>query len=114
MGEAEKAVAENHPDAATVRIPLLYGPVEYLKESAVTQILEQIQQTHNGQFDNYQERWPTSTSDLARVFEYFAAAYLAHGKDEPQSFRGIFHWQGPQMYTKYTMAMEIAEICGIN
>jgi len=112
--EAEKAFAENHPNAATVRIPLLFGPIEYLEETTVTELQVKIQKNPTSKLDNYQERYPTCTSDVARIFEFFAAAYLERGKDERDLFRGMFHWQSNEMYTKYTMGVVIAEICGVD
>jgi len=112
--EGEKAFIEHHPDAAIVRVPLLYGPIESLEEATVSELLKKIQQSPDAKCDNYQQRYPTSTTDLAKVFEELASIHLARGKDEPQCCSGVFHWQAGQMLTKYTMSVALAEIFGID
>mmetsp|Transcript_85855 Transcript_85855/g.228193 ORF Transcript_85855/g.228193 Transcript_85855/m.228193 type:complete len:413 (-) Transcript_85855:18-1256(-) len=109
----EQVVAEFHADAATVRVPLLYGPVEYLGETSVTALLPAIQKD-SPKLDNWQERFPTCTEDTARVLEAFCAAQVSRGRLNPELFRGIFHWQANERHTKYTMATVIAEIAGID
>lgn len=109
----EQVVAEVHPDAATVRVPLLYGPIEYIGETSVTALLSAIQK-ESPKLDNWQERFPTCTEDTARMLEAFCAAFVARGKTHPETFRGIFHWQANERHTKYTMATTIAEIAGID
>jgi len=109
----ERALAEAHPDAATLRVPLLYGPVEYLSETSVTALLSAIR-NDSPRLCNWQERFPTNTEDVAGVLEAFSAAYVANAGRSPEQFRGIFHWQANERHTKYTMAMTIADICGID
>uniref|UniRef100_A0A7S4ULL3 RmlD-like substrate binding domain-containing protein n=1 Tax=Alexandrium monilatum TaxID=311494 RepID=A0A7S4ULL3_9DINO len=109
----ERAVAEVHPDAATVRVPLLYGPIEYVGETSVTALLGTIQK-EAPRLDNWQERFPTCTEDAAHVLEAFCAAQVSRGEQSPERFRGIFHWQSNERHTKYTMAMVIAEIAGVD
>eukprot|EP00747_Dinoflagellata_sp_TGD_P167670 gnl/TRDRNA2_/TRDRNA2_192462_c0_seq1.p1 gnl/TRDRNA2_/TRDRNA2_192462_c0~~gnl/TRDRNA2_/TRDRNA2_192462_c0_seq1.p1 ORF type:complete len:360 (+),score=52.55 gnl/TRDRNA2_/TRDRNA2_192462_c0_seq1:87-1082(+) len=109
----EQAVAAACPQAAMLRVPLLYGPIEKVGETSVTALLNAIKASAP-KLDNWQERYPTSTEDVARVLESFAAKYVADGRSNPKDFRGIFHWQANEMHTKYTMALVIAEIAGID
>jgi len=109
----EQVVAEVHPDAATVRVPLLYGPIEYIGETSVTALLTAIQK-EAPKLDNWQERFPTCTEDTARMLEAFCAAQVDRGKTHPELFRGIFHWQANERHTKFTMATVIAEIAGLD
>jgi S-adenosylmethionine synthetase len=109
--DGERAVMKAHPHAAVLRVPLLYGPLESLAETSVTALLPSIS-ADAPKFDNWQERFPTSSEDLAGVLEAFCAAFAARGSSAPDEFAGCFHWQANQRHTKYTMAVTIAEIDG--
>jgi len=111
--DGEKALLHVQPGSAVLRVPLLFGPLEYLGESSVTALLDSITKKADPKFDNWQERFPTSSDDLADVLEAFAAAYVARGHSSPSEFGGIFHWQANERQTKYTMAVTIAEIAGL-
>mmetsp|Transcript_24190 Transcript_24190/g.43789 ORF Transcript_24190/g.43789 Transcript_24190/m.43789 type:complete len:343 (+) Transcript_24190:94-1122(+) len=107
----ERAVAEVHPGAAILRVPLLYGPIEKLEETSVTGLLDTVVAGY-AKLDNWQERFPTNTEDLALVIEAFCTIQCrtpGHG-----SFGGIFHWQANERHTKYSMGMAIAEITGLD
>ena len=41
----EKALGEVCPDAAVLRVPLLYGPVGYTKETSVSELLAAVFET---------------------------------------------------------------------
>jgi len=117
---AEKAVSEVWPSTAIVRIPLLVGPVEKLSETSVTTLLEgMLKQADDPsakpKFDNWQERFPTSTEDLARVLEAFMGAYAnqAGSPSREEAFGGVYHWQSNERHTKYSMACILADIAGI-
>jgi len=110
----ERALAEMFPAAATLRVPLLYGPIEYLGETSVTDLLSKIQQDPRAKLDNWQERFPTCSTDVARVIEVVCSQYMKKGKDNPDRFAGVFHWQANARHTKYTMAQVIAEIACID
>lgn len=115
----EQAVSESCPDAAIIRVPLLYGPVEYIAETSVTGLLETIRDSSAPQLDNWHERYPTNAEDLARVLEAMAAARdnsidTVGPSDTSKNYGGIFHWQANERQTKYSMAMAIADIAGID
>ena len=57
-------------------------------------------------------RFPTLTTDTARVLEKMSAAYVESAQKE--SFGGVFHWQANERHTKYTMGTIIAEIAGLD
>jgi S-adenosylmethionine synthetase len=108
----EEAVSKVAPSFALVRVPLLYGPIESLGETSVTTILEAIRKNPASTLDHWQERFPTMTTDTARVLEALSTAYLS--SSEKESFGGVFHWQANERQTKYTMGVTIAEIAGID
>lgn len=106
----EKAILEAHPLAAILRVPLLYGPIEKVEETSVTALLKTIKE-ESPRLDNWQERYPTNTEDLAEVLEAMAESYATCSR--PSDFGGVFHWQASERHTKYTMATAIAEIAGL-
>lgn len=53
---------------AVLRVPILYGPVEYLGESAVTVLFEKVKDcTKTCVMDHRQRRFPTHTSCVADI-----------------------------------------------
>mmetsp|Transcript_108250 Transcript_108250/g.208017 ORF Transcript_108250/g.208017 Transcript_108250/m.208017 type:complete len:360 (+) Transcript_108250:46-1125(+) len=111
LGEQE--VAKVHNGAAILRVPLLYGPLEYLQETSLTTLLETIRKPGVVKLDNWQERFPTNAEDLAEVLQAMASTYAAQSA-EAAAFSGVFHWQANERHTKYTMGIIIAEIAGLD
>jgi len=105
--EGERIVLEVQ-NSSVLRIPLLYGPVENLKESAVTALYSDLQQGLN-KADHGQKRYPTYTCDVAKVMGKMLDVHHA-GKP----LRGIFHWQGDECLTKYDIVQAISEVMGVD
>jgi len=110
----EVAVLSAFPAAAIVRVPLIFGPTTDASESSVTALLKSVR-AEKASLDNWQERYPTSSVNIAEVLEAFAAkqheSVKAQGPEAClERFGGIFHWQSNEMYTKYTMACAIARL----
>jgi len=105
---AEKLVLAACPGAAVVRVPMLYGGVEFAAESVVTGIFAELR-TGATQIDNWQRCYPTWAPDVARVLRALSDMHLMGG-----DLRGIFHWQGDECFTRYEMACLMAEISGLN
>eukprot|EP00069_Balaena_mysticetus_P020335 bmy_12813T0 len=62
--EGERAVLENNLGAAVLRIPVLYGEVEKLEESAVTVMFDKVQFSNkSANMDHWQQRFPTHITD---------------------------------------------------
>ena len=56
------------PDSLVLRVPVLYGPVEALWESAVTCLLPLVQNSQAPvTVSNYEKRYPASTCDIADI-----------------------------------------------
>uniref|UniRef100_A0A8C4KRM0 Methionine adenosyltransferase 2 subunit beta n=1 Tax=Equus asinus TaxID=9793 RepID=A0A8C4KRM0_EQUAS len=71
--EGEKAVLENNLGAAVLRIPVLYGEVEKLEESAVTIMFDKVQFSNkSANMDHWQQRFPTHVKDVATVCRQLA------------------------------------------
>jgi len=111
----ELALQEVLPEAAIVRVPLLHGPIEKLGETSVDELLNLIRDGAR-KFDNWQERYPTNVEDLALILERFATTkgLAKKGGSDPALTGGVFHWQSKERHTKYTMALAIAEMAGID
>ena len=55
-------------DNIVLRVPVLYGEVEFESESAVTYLINQVKATDKNQsLDNYSRRYPTFTTDVGKV-----------------------------------------------
>ncbi|XP_031980696.1 methionine adenosyltransferase 2 subunit beta isoform X3 [Corvus moneduloides] len=71
--EGEKAVLENNEETAVLRIPVLYGEVERLEESAVTVMFDKVQFSNkSANMDHWQQRFPTNVKDVAAVCRQLA------------------------------------------
>lgn len=103
--DGEKAVLENNLGAAVLRIPVLYGEVEKLEESAVTVMFDKVQfGNKSANMDHWQQRFPTHVKDVASV-----CRQLAEKRMLDPSIKGTFHWSGNEQMTKYEMACAIAD-----
>lgn len=59
--------------AAILRIPILYGEVEKLEESAVTIMFDKVQfNNKSANMDHWQQRFPTYAKDVAIVCQQLA------------------------------------------
>ncbi|MBI9107344.1 MAG: SDR family oxidoreductase [Spirochaetales bacterium] len=92
-----------------LRLPILYGNVEHLGESAVTVIAENITYDKPSFHDDEAVRYPTHTEDIAEVITGMAER-LYQGED----ISGIYHWSAETPYTKYEIALVMAEALGID
>lgn len=93
--------------SAIVRVPVLYGPVERLEESAVTELARCLRPTdHPIKMDNWATRYPTHVKDVATVLLGMTRLAEVNGSI-PQ---GIFHCSADQPMTKYQMAITMAEV----
>jgi len=106
--DGELAMREELRDGAILRVPILYGEVERLSESAVTIIAENILQGRKPlTLDDWAVRYPTLTDDVAVVCRQM----VEHRFSNP-GFAGTFHWSGNEPMTKYGMAMRMAPLLG--
>ncbi len=104
----EVAVLSTCSNSAILRIPILYGDVEYLEESAViilTRELLDAADEESVKMENWATRHPTLTDDVADVIRQM----LVYAGDNPV-LKGIFHWSADEAMTKYDMACVIADV----
>ncbi|XP_075222190.1 methionine adenosyltransferase 2 subunit beta-like [Lycorma delicatula] len=92
-----------------LRVPVLYGPVEKLSESAVTVLLEPLlNKSKTSKISNYERRRPSHVNDIASI-----CLKLSTGIIQGDDLKGIFHWCGSEEFTKYDIVIKIAKLFGI-
>lgn len=101
----ERVARETLSDALILRVPVLFGRVESLAESAVTTIASAVQSSKPQKLDHWAIRYPTFTDDVAQVIEQLIDRKLAY-----PDFGGTYHWSGDESFTKYDMALVIANV----
>ncbi|KAG9490806.1 methionine adenosyltransferase 2 subunit beta isoform X1 [Eleutherodactylus coqui] len=103
--EGERVVLQNNDGAAVLRVPVLYGEVEKIEESAVTIMFDKVQFSNkSANMDHWQQRFPTYVKDVASV-----CLQLTEKKLQDPSLKGIFHWSGNEQMTKYEIACAMAD-----
>ena len=102
--EGEIAVWAETDQACVLRVPTLYGKVEFLGETSVTQIAEQIQPPDSVSIDHWAIRCPTWVDDVAVVCRQLIDYHLSN-----PNFSGTFHWSADEPMTKYEIAQIMAE-----
>jgi dTDP-4-dehydrorhamnose reductase len=109
--DGELAVWAATSDACVLRVPLLYGDVETLEESVVTDLARQIRAAAGQPLpvDDWATRYPTLVDDVAVAIRQMIERRLA----EPE-FRGTFHWSGDEPFTKCGMARVIARLLALD
>ncbi|HIA69330.1 TPA: SDR family oxidoreductase [Candidatus Poribacteria bacterium] len=105
--EGEKMIWQNVVSGGSLRLPILYGKVETLDESSVTQVAEAVVSRSEIEIDDWATRYPTYVDDVA----YVCHQILEHRAQNPD-FNGTYHWSGNQPMTKYHMAHTMAEVWG--
>jgi len=105
---AEEAVRQTDPRAVILRVPILYGQVETLGESAVTAIAAALLAGKGRpvEVENLCVRYPTLTDDVAEAVARIVAA--------PASVAGILHVSGEEAMTKWDLARIMAPLLGID
>ncbi len=107
--QGEQAIWQITHHAGVLRIPILYGPVEYLSESAVTALLKPLlEKVPHPKIDNWGIRYPTLVDDIAVV-----CRQLAERAYQQKAFSGIWHWSNDQALTKYEMVKIMADILSL-
>lgn len=104
--EGEQIVINSSPANCVLRVPILYGMVETLDESAVTVLFSKVKDaSKSAMMNHYERRYPTFCLDVAKALKV-----LADKRTENPDLTGFFHWTGSEMMTKYDMALLMAEV----
>ena len=104
-GEIE--ILQTNSNSIILRVPVLYGPINSLNESAVTTIFSTVLNTNATKNDHWAIRYPTYTPDIAD------AIYKIISLPEAKQLKGIYHFSGNESFTKYEMAKVMAEVFGL-
>nr|XP_054754235.1 methionine adenosyltransferase 2 subunit beta-like [Lytechinus pictus] len=92
-------------DCAVLRVPILYGQIETVEESAVTVLYNTLMNREKTDLvDDCCTRCPTHVDDIAVVCRQMCERW----KTDPQKLNGVFHWCGSEFMTKYTMITTLA------
>ncbi|XP_068600865.1 methionine adenosyltransferase 2 subunit beta isoform X2 [Brachionichthys hirsutus] len=103
--EGEREALRHCPGALVLRVPVLFGEVESVSESAVTTLWLKVQGAAECcTLDHCQQRFPTDTRDVAAV-----CRKLAERARQDPTVRGVFHFSAKEQMTKYEMAVAIAQ-----
>ncbi|KAM4545243.1 methionine adenosyltransferase 2 subunit beta isoform 1-T1 [Odontesthes bonariensis] len=104
--EGEREVQRHCPGALILRVPVLFGEVESVTESAVTSLWLKVQEAteESCTLDHLYQRFPTDTRSVAAV-----CRKLAERARQDPSIRGIFHFSAKEQMTKYQMAVSMAQ-----
>ncbi|CAG8542938.1 9400_t:CDS:10 [Paraglomus brasilianum] len=109
--DGEDRVLKTHSDSVILRIPILYGPAETPKESAVNELILIVKDTSAVvNMDHRQKRYPTHVADVARVILDIAVKRI----EEKQTMDNIFHFSAELQLTKYEMCEIFAELLGVS
>ena len=105
--EAEAAL-EHLAHVLILRVPILFGPTDDLRNSAVTVLAANMLAARGVAvpMDDVAIRYPTFTTDIARQLVLLAPAV---GK----TLHGIYHYSGREAMTKYMMALSMLPLLGL-
>lgn len=96
---------------AIVRIPILYGRVESLSESAVTELASALLKGTPFKAEDWATRYPAHADDVAHAVRMIAELMLSA---EDEATGGIYQFAGAEAMTKCGMARIIAGVLGVN
>ncbi|MCL1139903.1 dTDP-4-dehydrorhamnose reductase family protein [Shewanella pneumatophori] len=118
--QGEQIVLGIDSSFAVLRLPILYGDVEFLEESAVTVLLKHLSPATTVEtnslkrraehIDNWAIRSPTSTDDIASAITKMLGLHLMSQK----ALTGRYHFSAGQTMTKYQMLLQMAEILNVS
>jgi len=112
---AIKRATDARPAGAVLRIPILYGPVESLDESAVTEIALALRSRTPSKVDDWAHRYPAHVDDVASAILAIIDAHLGN----PSTFKELgpmprFLLSGLTSYTKFEMIKVMAKALGLH
>ena len=118
--EGERRVATALPGGryAILRLPILYGRVERLGESAVTELASNFSATREPRaVEHWAKRYPLHVDDAAAAIGKIIDSHPAgHGPagQSPTPRSPIYLLSGRETFTKYEMVLIMAEALGID
>lgn len=108
--DGENMVLRYPAVGAVLRVPVLYGPLEYIEESTVTALFPKVKDSSKqAKISDYEQRFPTHVTNCAQVCLGLAERQLKSG-----DATGIWHCSSHEPFTKYTMTLMMAEVYGLS
>lgn len=107
--KGELKVEDAQQEFAILRLPILYGEVESLNESAVMVLLNLLVDTAEQPVDSWAIRSPTSTADVAAAIGKMIALKLTG-----ETLSGYFHFSANETMTKHQMLLVMGEVLGLD
>ncbi|GIU02986.1 dTDP-4-dehydrorhamnose reductase family protein [Shewanella morhuae] len=103
--KGEEIVLNTSSDFAVLRLPILYGQVEQLSESAVLVLVHSLIERRSHAVDHWAIRSPTSTADIAHAIDKMIAKHI-----DCSLVQGIYHFSAAEAMTKYQMLLVLGEM----
>ena len=91
---------------AILRIPILYGRVQNLAESPITELAARLLEGHAFKAEDWAMRYPAHADDVARAVTLIAEQLM---QTIPNAFGGTYHFASGEQFTKYGMALVLAK-----
>ncbi len=99
-----------------LRVPVLYGPATESTESAVNVLMDLVVKSEdksaNIKMDDWAQRYPTNTEDVARVCLDVSTKYIEE-TETSHKLPKILQFSSEDKFTKYQMCQLFAEIMGV-
>ena len=120
--DGERAVLELTKDSGlgiSLRIPVLYGSVEGGKnsESPINILLDTLWQSQDVKspikVDDWAQRYPTNTEDVARVCKDIATKYMKESAEQRRQLPTILQFSSEDQMTKFEICQILAEVMGL-
>ncbi|KAI8808118.1 hypothetical protein BJ742DRAFT_748021 [Cladochytrium replicatum] len=112
--DGELVVKEVDPTAVLLRIPVLYGPCETPKESAVNLLVDLVKDVSKPvKMDHVQVRYPTNTIDVARVCRDLIVRAVKQDGARDTSISGVYQFSAKEKLSKYEMCEIFAGILNV-
>ncbi len=105
--EGERLFSSIGVDGCILRLPALYGPVEFLEESSITELAKAAWTGHPLEHDHWAIRYPTHVDEVTQVCSALSSRLLSGGDIE-----GIYHWSGSEPFTRYQIVTLLADVLG--
>ena len=118
--DGEKATLDatrTSSSGVVLRVPVLYGKATNPKESAVNVLMDAVWKAQDAdagvKMDDWAQRYPTNTEDVARVTVDIAKKYLDAGDARGQMPK-VLQFSSEDRMTKYRICEVFAEIMGLS
>ncbi|KAJ5621052.1 NAD dependent epimerase/dehydratase family protein [Penicillium lagena] len=118
--DGELAVLEATRDTGlgvVLRVPVLYGAARNNSESAVNTLVDAVQKSSDPnagvKMDDWAQRYPTNTEDVARVCRDIVIKFLRE-KDKLKELPHILQFSSEDRMTKYEICEKLAHVMGVS